>query len=152
MQSGTGWTIQAFRARSDKTKSCFAEITVAQTEQSKDEGVSFGTVIIKNFLVAVIPEFWSDITKPAADNLFDELKEMHGADGNVLKNISKFVMYTTGVDIENWEGDRRAAAHLTLQGEGVGVGARAGGHREGAFPPRAQLTYVSGVEQLLGPQ
>ena len=74
MQSGTGWTIQAFRARSDKTKSCFAEITVAQTEQSKDEGVSFGTVIIKNFLVAVIPEFWSDITKPAADNLFDELK------------------------------------------------------------------------------
>ena len=48
--------------------------------------------------------------------------------------------------------DRRAVAHLARQGEGVGVGARAGGHREGAVPPRAQLTDVGGVEQLLGPQ
>ena len=50
--------------------------------------------------------------------------------------------------------DRRAAAHLARQREGVGVGARAGGHREGAVPPRAQLTNVGGVdsEQLLGPQ
>ena len=33
--------------------------------------------------------------------------------------------------------DRRAAAHLTWQGEGVRVRARASGHRERAVPPRA---------------
>ena len=47
---------------------------------------------------------------------------------------------------------RAAAAHATRQREGGGVGARAGEHRQGAVPPRAQLTYVGGVEQLLGPQ
>ena len=48
--------------------------------------------------------------------------------------------------------DGRAAAHATWQREGGGVGARAGEHREGAVPPRAQLTNVGGVEQLFGPQ
>ena len=41
--------------------------------------------------------------------------------------------------------DRPAAAHLAPQGEGVGVGARAGRHCEGAVPPREQLANVGGV-------
>ena len=54
--------------------------------------------------------------------------------------------------IETIDVDGRAAAHATPQREGVGVGARAGDHREGTVTPQAQHTKVGGVEQLLSPQ
>ena len=41
---------------------------------------------------------------------------------------------------------------MTRQREGLGVGARAGDHRERTVPPRVQFTNVGGVEQLLVPQ
>ena len=56
--------------------------------------------------------------------------------------------------LEAVDDNSRAAARLTRQREGVlvGVGARAGVHSEGTVPPRALLTNVGGVEQLLGPR
>jgi hypothetical protein len=46
----------------------------------------------------------------------------------------------------------RAAAHPARQGGGVGDGAQAGGHGEGAVPPWAQPADAHSVEQLLGAQ
>ncbi len=54
--------------------------------------------------------------------------------------------------LESIDVDRRAASHLPQQRERVGVVARAGCLGEGAVHPRAQLTYVRSVKQLLGPQ
>ena len=88
----------------------------------------------------------SDSAPPAAVEL-----QLH----LVLALLSRVGDPTRSKNKEGFEAideDGRAAVHGTRQHEGVGMGARAGEHRDGTVPPREQLTNVGGVEQLIGPQ
>jgi hypothetical protein len=100
LRSDSRKVAQVFRQRSDCTMLAFAENGFVQISEGGD-AVKFGPVMVHNFLLNFnvtdidLRPFLDPVSDEDFQEIWDELKTIHGTDGAQFKRVDRLVCYTS---------------------------------------------------------